>query len=211
MIRVFCKFTTYILIKILYRHKVYGKENIRLGGAMIAPNHTSFLDPPIVGASFPGAIHFLARDSLFHFAPFGWLIRKLNTHPVSRGKGNLNTLKKAMEIIQSGEKIVIFPEGKRSSNGALHKAQLGVGMLVQRTQCRVVPVYIYGAFAIWNTKRKFPKFWGKTACVFGTPLEYSEIQAEDKKEAQTEIATKIMDKIAHLKEWYEKGAKGTPP
>src|SRR5262249_14827603 len=113
---------------------------------------------------------------LFHSRFFAWLIRKLKTHPVRRGKGNINAFKTAMEIVMSGEKVVIFPEGGRSKDGTLQQGQLGVGMLVQRTGCQVVPVYIYGTYDIWSVKRRFPKLWGKTACVFGTPLQFSSLE-----------------------------------
>lgn len=211
MIRLFCIFCVWVFASIFYRHRVYGKENIPWGGGMIAPNHCSFLDPPLVGISCPDKIHFLARETLFHFPPFAWLIRQLNTHPVHRGKGNINTLKMALELVQSGKKVVIFPEGKRSMDGELQNGQLGVGMLVQRARCRVIPVYIHGTYLAWNARRKFPKLWGKTACVFGKPIEYVESRAEDKKEAQAEIVDTIMEKIADLRAWYLKGAKGSPP
>jgi 1-acyl-sn-glycerol-3-phosphate acyltransferase len=207
----FCRFSVWVLASLFYRHKVYGKNHIPAGGAMIASNHCSFLDPQLVGISCRDQIHFLARDTLFAFRPFGWLLRQLNTHPVHRGKGNLGTLKMTMELLRSGKKVVIFPEGKRSPDGELQKGQLGIGMLVQRTGCRIIPVYTHGTFEAWNNKRKFPKLFGKTACVFGTPIEYSESLAEDKKEAQAEIVDKIMEKISELRTWYLAGAKGSPP
>lgn len=211
MIRLLCIFCVWVFARIFYRHRVYGKKNIPAGGGMIAPNHCSFLDPPLVGISCPYKIHFLARDTLFHFPPFAWLIRQLNTHPVRMGKGNISTLKMALELVQSGKKVVIFPEGTRSVDGELHKGQLGVGMLVQRARCRIIPVYIHGTFDAWNARSKFPKLYGKTACVFGKPIEYVECPPEHKKEAQAEIVDTIMAKIAELKDWYLSGAKGTPP
>jgi len=211
MIYIFCRFWVWVLVTLFYRHKVYGKEHIPPGGAMIASNHCSFLDPPLVGVSCSDKIHFLARETLFHFSPFGWLLRQLNTHPVHRGKGNLSTLKMAMELVRSGKKVVIFPEGKRSGDGKLQSGQLGIGMLVQRTKCRIVPTYTHGTFDIWNNQQKFPKPFGKTVCIFGTPIEYTESQDEDKKAAQVEIVNKIMEKIAELRAWYIAGAKGSPP
>jgi 1-acyl-sn-glycerol-3-phosphate acyltransferase len=211
MIRIICIYCVWVFAKIFYHHKVYGKENIPPGGGIIAPNHCSFWDPPLVGISCPDKIHFLARDTLFHFAPFAWLIRQLNTHPVKSGAGNLSTLKTALEFVQSGKKVVIFPEGKRSSDGQLHKGQLGVGMLVQRARCQVIPVYIHGTFEAWNSHRKFPKFSGRTACIFGKPIPYLESSLEDKKMAQAEIVDTIMAKIADLRSWYLAGAHGTPP
>lgn len=211
MIRFFCKSTVRFLIAIFYRHKIYGVEHIPEGGGMIVSNHTSFLDPPIIGASFPGKIYFLARESLFKFPPFAWLLRQLCTHPVGAGKGNINTFKIALDLIQKGKKVVIFPEGKRSRDGQLHRGQLGVGMLVQRSRCRIVPIYIHGTYEAWNAEKKIPKLFGRTACVFGSPIEYRDAGSLDKKEAQHAIVNKIMEKIAELKAWYLSGAKGTPP
>jgi 1-acyl-sn-glycerol-3-phosphate acyltransferase len=195
---------------LFYRHKVYGKEHLLKGGGIIASNHCSFLDPPLIGSSCPNSIHYLARGSLYHFPAFGWLIRQLNTHPVHRGKGNLSSLKAAMELVQSGKKVLIFPEGSRSTDGTLHPGQLGIGMLVQKTQCRIFPVYIHGTYDAWNNRRKFPKLLGHTACVFGTPINFAKLP-EDKKEAQTLIVETIMTEIAQLRDWYLAGAKGSPP
>lgn len=211
MIYRLCKCCVWILITLFYRHKVYGKEHIPKGGAMVASNHCSFLDPPLVGISCPDEIHFLARDTLYHFAPFGWLLRRLNTHPVQRGKGNMSTLKMTIDLVRKGNKVVIFPEGKRSANGKLHKGQLGIGMLVQRSGCPILPVYVHGTFEIWNNKQKFPKPFGKTACVFGTPIDPLVAEGSNKKELQAQIVDTIMDKIAHLRDWYLSGAHGSPP
>jgi 1-acyl-sn-glycerol-3-phosphate acyltransferase len=164
-----------------------------------------------VGASCSDQIHYLARDTLYKFSPFGWLLRQLNTHPVSRGKGNLGTLKMTMDLIKNGNKVVIFPEGKRSSTGDLQPGQLGIGMLVQRTGCKILPAYVHGTYDVWNNTRKFPKIFGQTACVFGTPIEYAACAAEDKKEAQAACVQQIMDKIKELRSWYLAGAQGTPP
>lgn len=212
MIYRFCRAVVWMIAKCLYRHKVYGEEHTAsVQGALIASNHSSFLDPPLVGISCSDSIHYLARDTLFHFAPFGWLLKQLNTHPVQRGRGNLGVLKMAIEQIRAGHKVVIFPEGKRSSDGLLQKGQLGIGMLVQRTRCLIIPVYTHGTFEIWNNKRTLPKLFGKTACVFGSPIEYVESDLMDKKEAQAEIVDQIMERIGVLRDWYLAGAKGSPP
>ncbi len=211
MIRRFCIFSVLIFSKLFHRHRVYGKSHFPKGGGIIAPNHCSFLDPPLVGISSPGEVHFLGRESLFHQPLFAWLIRQLNTHPVRRGKGNIYAFKKALELIESGNKVVIFPEGKRSPTGELQKGELGIGMLVQRTRCLVIPVYLHGTFDVWNTHRKFPKLKGKTACVFGSPLDFSTLASGDKKEEQEAIVEAIMRAIASLRSWYLNGAKGIPP
>ena len=211
MIRKLAIFFVGIYLRLFYHHKVYGIDNLPIKGGIVASNHASFLDPPIIGVSCPHEVHFLARESLFHFKPFGWLIRQLYTHPVTKGKENVAAIKKTVEFLVSGKKVVIFPEGTRSMDGKLQKGQAGIGMLVMRTHCLVIPVYVYGTYEIWNATRKYPRLKGKTACVFGSPLEFSKLERGDKREAQIKIVEMIMEAIERLEKWYLAGAKGTPP
>lgn len=211
MIRIICLIIVGVYVHIFYRLKVYGKKNFPKGGGIICSNHCSFIDPPLIGVSCPGKVHFLGRDTLFKSSFFAWLIRKLNTHPVHRGKGNVHAFKMAIELIKQDKKVVIFPEGRRSPDGEFMKGQLGVSMLVQKTKCQVIPIYIYGTYEIWNTKRRFPKIFGKAACVIGKALTFQDLEKVDRKQAQEMIMDRIMGKIGELKQWYLAGAKGTPP
>jgi 1-acyl-sn-glycerol-3-phosphate acyltransferase len=205
------KNTVGLYVRLVYRHKIYGVEHFPKGGGIIAGNHASYLDPPLISISCPGQVHFLARGSLFNFGPFGWLIRKLNTHPVTKGKENLGTIKLTVDLIMEGKKVLIFPEGTRSPDGHLRAGQAGVGMLVMRTKCQVIPVYVHGSYDIWGKGRR-PRLWGKTACVFGTPLDFSKWdESVSKKEAQGKIVDEIMAKIAGLRDWYLWDRKGSPP
>jgi 1-acyl-sn-glycerol-3-phosphate acyltransferase len=204
-----CKFLSFVFIKFFYGHRVYGQEHIPPGGAVVAANHTSFIDPPLVGSSCRGSLHYLARGSLFNAPVIGWLIRQLHTHPVEKGAGNLQTIKLTLDLLQQGHKVLLFPEGSRSVDGTLQPGNLGIGLIVQRARCPVIPVYIHGTFAIWNKERKFPKLRGHTACIFGSPIPYEE--HEQKKVGQEKIVSKIMERIAGLRDWYQAGAVGTPP
>lgn len=142
---------------------------------------------------------------------FAWYIGKLNTHPIARGRENVAAIKGACDLLDNEKKIVIFPEGFRSPDGEFQKAQTGVGMLVLRTNAPVTPIYIHGTFDVWGRDRKKPRLKGKTACVFGSPLDFSHLKSMEKKEAHAHIANTIMEAIANLKDWYLKGAKGNPP
>lgn len=212
-IRKFAIFVVRSFLKIFYKHKVYGIEHLPKGAGIIASNHVSFLDPPIIGVSCPLEIHILARDSLFKPPIFGWLIRKLNAHPVVRGKGNSAAFRKTCELIEKGYKVLIFPEGTRSKDGELQKGQLGLGMLVKRTGCVVIPAYIHGSYDVWSVHRSVPALRGQTACVFGTPLDFSFLLASegDKKSVHQEMADRTMQAIEQLKQWYLRGAQGSPP
>ncbi|MCB1180680.1 MAG: 1-acyl-sn-glycerol-3-phosphate acyltransferase [Chlamydiia bacterium] len=214
MIRTFSIIIYKIYLILFHRLKVYGKEHIPKGGAIIASNHASFFDPPVIGVSCPHTTHILARDSLFAFPPFGWFLKKLGAHPIQRGKGNLQTIKKTRSFIRMGEKLVIFPEGKRSSDGKLGSGLRGVGLLVYQAGATVIPTYIHGTFEAWNKHHKCPRLGKKIACVFGKPLDFSDYineNGDNKKMLQKKIVDQIMEAIANLQKWYLSGANGSPP
>lgn len=202
----------------LYHHKVYGAEHIPEGAALIASNHASYLDPPLLGVSSPADIHFLGKSSLFGHPFFAWLMKKLDTHPIERsatesGSANLATFKLATKLLREGKKLIAFPEGRRTRNGEFLPVESGIGLLVLRTECKVVPTYLHGTYHLWSCHRRYPKLWGKTACVFGSALSFDEYftSDRDKKELKHLIAERVMQQILALQAWYLAGAKGTPP
>lgn len=205
-------FLAWTFFKIFYRHKVYGLEHYYTEAAIIAGNHSSFYDPPILAISWPEEVHFLARESLFKNPVFGALIRKLNSHPVSGDASDISVFKLICKLLDEGKKIILFPEGKRGETDALEALKPGVAMLVARSKSAVIPAYIHGTFSIWNRFRKFPKFFSqRTACVFGTPILWKEFEHLDKKEAQKALSDKLATSIQALRAWYETGARGIPP
>lgn len=204
-------FLTWALFKILYRHRVYGYEHFYPKAAVIAANHTSFLDPPAVSISWPQEVHFLARESLFKNPLFGRFIRALNSHPISGDAGDAIVFKTIMKLLDEGRKIILFPEGTRSDNDELGPIKPGIALLISRTNSAIIPAYVHGTYQIWSRQRLFPKLWGKTACVFGTPILWESYAHLEKKEAQKAVADKLRDSILALRKWYESGAKGTPP
>ncbi len=196
-------FLAWAFYKIFYRCKVYGLENFYEGGAIIAANHTSFLDPPIVSISWPQEVHFLARESLFKNPLFGWLIRSLNAHPVSGEASDTKVFKTICALLSEGKKVILFPEGTRSPDNTLAPIKPGIAMLISRTNTAIIPVYIHGTYDIWGKSRKFPKLFGKTACIFGPPILWSSFSHLEKKEAQQAVATKLSESILALRAWYE--------
>lgn len=204
-------FLAYCFFKLLYRHRVYGHEHFYAGAALIAANHVSFYDPPLLSLSWPQEVHFLARRSLFKNPLFGWLIRNLNTHPLSGGASNAGVFKAVLQLLSHGNKVVLFPEGKRSFTGELQAFKPGFSLLVARSHTAVIPAYIHGSFSIWGRGRAFPKLWGKTACVFGTPLLWSDLMHLGSEKGQAELSRRLAAAIEALRKWYEEGARGTPP
>jgi 1-acyl-sn-glycerol-3-phosphate acyltransferase len=196
---------------IFHQHKVYGVDHLPPGPCILAPNHASFLDPPLMAISCPEEAYFLARASLFKSFILRTLIHNLNAYPVTGTAQNLASFKMICQLLQEGKKVVIFPEGIRSSDGNLTLIKSGIGMLAMRCKCPIVPVYLHGTFAIWPRQRKFPRFSGKTACVFGSPISWEKFHALDKKQANEEIAQHLQQSIESLRHWYETGVRESPP
>src|SRR5262245_53836190 len=107
--------TLNFLIRLFYRHKVYGVMHIPKGAAILSANHTSFLDPPVIAISCPEEVSYLAKEGLFTNPFLKKLIINLNAYPVTdKGARNLNSFKTVITLLNEGKKVVIFPEGIRS-------------------------------------------------------------------------------------------------
>lgn len=201
---------TRFVFKVFYRLQIYGSQNYLKGGAILAPNHVSYLDPPIVAAASSEEIHFLARSTLFR-SFFGRLISSLNAHPVQGRLNNLKAIKTICELLKKGHKVLLFPEGTRSQSRQLGEIKPGIGVLLSKSKTAIIPIYIHGTFEIWNRTRRYPSFFGQTAVVFGSPIQWSDYVDLDKKRAYSLIAADLKDSLERLHQWYESGAKGTPP
>lgn len=184
--------------KLFHSHRVYGLENIPKGPAIIAPNHVSFYDPPLISCSFPEELHYLAKEELFDYTFLRWLISNLNAHPVSGSEKDLKTMKLICQLLEKGEKVVIFPEGSRSHDDELLDLKLGVSMLAFRNHVPIIPVYLKGSFEIWPIQNKWPKFSGKTTCTIGKPIAPEQFAGLGKREAQLAMTEALRSALIDL-------------
>ena len=141
------RFAVRLLMLALFRIRVVGSANVPESGAVIiCSNHFSNWDPVFIGCFLPRAVSFMAKDELFHFAPFGALLRSLHTFPVRRGAGDRGAIRAALEVLAGGNVLVMFPEGHRRQNGRLETLERGAGLLATRSNALVVPVAVCGSY-----------------------------------------------------------------
>jgi 1-acyl-sn-glycerol-3-phosphate acyltransferase len=150
------------LVRVVSSWEVRGRENIpRTGGLIVASNHVSFFDPPLIGIATVRELHYLAKEELFRQPVLGPLIRTFNSIPIRRGVVDMSGLSKAMEVLRGGKALIMFPEGSRMRDGQLHPARPGVGMLAVGTDALIVPCYISGSDqpGRWITRRSRLRVW----------------------------------------------------
>src|SRR5471030_218608 len=188
-----------------FRWRVFGAENVPLsGGVILASNHASFLDPPLVGSGLKRDINYLARESLFRFPVVGAVLRSRNSVPVDRDGGGAAGLKAILERLLAGGAIILFPEGTRTTDGRLQKARSGIGLTVIKSDAVVIPVRTFGTFEAYGKSHKFPRP-KKVSVKYGEPMRFEKLRAEAKdcskprlKEIYQEVADEIMAAIAKL-------------
>jgi 1-acyl-sn-glycerol-3-phosphate acyltransferase len=190
-----------------FRWRVYGAENVpTTGGLILASNHASFLDPPLVGSGLKRDINYLARESLFRFPLIGVVLRSWNSVPVDRDGGGAKGLKIILGRLLDGAGIILFPEGTRSQDGKLQPARAGIGLVVAKSDAPLVPVRVFGTFEAYGRNHKFPRP-KRIAVKYGLPMQFEKLRAEAKdcskdrlKQIYQEIADEIMAAIAALRE-----------
>ncbi len=135
------------LFRVLLGFRETGSEKVPLEGpVIIASNHRSYLDPPLLGVSIRREIHFLAKSELFSFKPFARLITTLNAHPVRRGMKDTAAVNEMIGLLERGEAVVIFPEGtRRKDEMEPLKIKSGVARLAQATGAPILTVHIRGS------------------------------------------------------------------
>jgi len=183
----------------LFGMRVIGRENLLTEGpVLLAANHESFLDPPLIGLIYPHEVRFLARKSLFK-GPFGPIIRGWNAVPIDQDRPDMASLKGIIKRLRQGEKVLLFPEGQRTYDGELDRGQPGIGLVVTKSGAPVQPVRISGARQALPRGAKRLRFHPITVSI-GKPLRFTEEELASLKgrEGHQKIADKIMEAIAEL-------------
>lgn len=190
----------YLFAKFYLNFKVIGRKNVPQKGSFIfASNHSSYLDPVLLGVSLFRSLNYMGRDTLFKRRCFGWVLKNIHVFPVKRKVGDLRAIKESLSLLKNGKPLVIFPEGTRTKDGNLKRGKRGIGFLTARSRVPVVPAYIKGSFealprGVKTLKRSQVKIY------IGKPVHFDNIyQDKIDKELYRKISDDIIERIAVLK------------
>lgn len=196
----FFHYLTVVIYDIFFRGEVEGIENLpREGSFLIAANHASFLDPPLIGAQVQRQIAFFARKTLWKPGFASWWLTKVGTIPVDRDGGqDVSAIKRVLRALQADWGLILFPEGTRSLDGHLQLPKAGVGLICCRAQVPVVPARIFGSFEAFG-KGRGVQVGTPVSIVFGRPISPAEYDDPTAGKERYQVASnRIMARIAQL-------------
>ncbi len=185
-----------VVSRIVFGRRLYGMQNVpKSGGAIIACNHCSLVDPPLIGSSIWRRMYFFAKEELFGkwYSPI--LIEPLNTIPVKRHKFDRAAYRKSIEVLRSGDLLLVFPEGTRSRDGVLREGRPGAAKMAMDAGVPIVPACIKNSHAL--KAAIFRKV--RIHVNFGQPIDPSTYKhIENDKEKIRLIMRDVMAGIADL-------------
>lgn len=196
----FFHYLTTVIYGIAFRGVVAGQENLPADGAfLIASNHASYIDPPVVGSMVPRQLCFFARKTLWKPGVASWWLDKVGTIPVDRDGGqDVSALKRVLRSLKDNKGLILFPEGTRTPDGKLQTPKAGVGFIVCKSQVPVVPARIFGSYEAFG-KGSSLRPGTPISVVFGRPIPPERYDEPASGKDRYQIASdRIMAEIARL-------------
>ena len=187
----------------------------RTGPVIIAANHSSNLDVPVLGSSLMPRIgrrfQWLGKKEVFDWPIVGWVARNGGVHAIDRSAADVDAFRLAARILEEGHVLFVFPEGTRSRDGALGEGRDGVAVLALRTGAPIVPVGVTGSYERWPRGQKLPHPGGRVTARVGSPFRLAdELPPDlDRRAAKTAATDLIMRRIAALLPERQRGRYGT--
>jgi len=202
------KLTAAPLMRLAWRPTVTGLEHVpRSGPAILASNHLSMVDSPLLGAICPRPLYFLAKNDYFvrpglFGAAMRTVLEGLNQIPVDRsgGRASLLALDAAVPVLRAGNALGIHPEGTRSPDGRLYRGRPGVARLALDTDATIVPIGLIGTERIHPIGARLPRL-GRVEVRIGPPLDLSPWQGQPvTSKVLREVTDRLMREIQKLTE-----------
>lgn len=179
-----------ILLSLIYRIEIQGKENIpKEGKSIVCSNHFNLLDPVFIGTCLPRKINYMAKEELFSNKIFASILNKLGVFPVKRGGADISAIKAALKVLRSEEIFGIFPEGTRSKTGEMLEAKPGLAMIAIKSQSPVIPIAIIGNY----------KLFSKIKIIIDKPIDLSSYYSQKiSTEEYQQLSQNILNHIKEL-------------
>jgi 1-acyl-sn-glycerol-3-phosphate acyltransferase len=175
----------------VFHVRVSGRQHEPLeGGVLVLANHQSHFDPVLVGLACRRRMNYLARETLFRFAPLRWLMQSLDAIPIDREGLGFGGLKETLRRLKQGEMVLIFPEGTRTRDGQIAPLKPGFCAVARRGAVRLLPVAIDGAFDAWPRSAVLPRR-AVIHIVLGKPLEPDEVRSLSDEQLQAAVAARL--------------------
>jgi 1-acyl-sn-glycerol-3-phosphate acyltransferase len=187
----FLKFVARVTAVSVFQIRHRGRQFLpHSGGGLVLSNHQSNLDPILIGLGCPRRLNYVARQTLFRFAPLRWLINSLDAIPIDREGSGFGGLKETLKRLKRGELVLLFPEGTRTPDGEVHAMKLGFCAIAKRCGVPLIPVALDGAFEAWPRHRTMPR---RTVIhvEFGEPIAPEQVAAMSDDDLVREIQRRI--------------------
>lgn len=191
---------TRVVGRVFLHYRTRGGEHVpAAGGVLLAANHASYADIPLLGCGVRRRLFYLGRANLFSWPLVGPILRWLGWIPLKTERWDRQAFGSAVELLKEGKAVVIFPEGTRTPDGALQPGKPGIGRLVAQAQCPVVPVYLKGTYQVLpmgaSWVRRYP-----VEVSFGECMDFQEeCRQYQGKELYQRISQTVMARIAELR------------
>lgn len=164
------RFMVVVILRTYCRMSVSGAQHVpEVGPFVLAPVHRSFIDTPIASGCTRRRLRFMGKDSMWRTKPFGWTLSALGAFPVTRGSADREAIMRAIGVLQSGEPLVLFPEGERKSGPEVQPLRDGAAYVACKAGVPIVPVGIGGSERVLGKGMKF-MFPRKIVVMIGDPI-----------------------------------------